>query len=55
MPEAHQAALKMMDCLFSTEELVNGNPSGNTKSLDENRIATIVPLKDKMQYIYSEL
>ena len=33
--------LKMIDCLFSMEELVNGNPSGVTKSQDVNRKATV--------------
>ena len=56
MPDAHQAALKKLDCLFTVEELVNGNPSGNTKSQNPDRISTIKPLHgQKMQYIYAEL
>ena len=55
MPEAPQAALKMMDCLFTTEELLNGNPSGRTKSSDPNRRATIRVLDPaKIKYINGE-
>ena len=47
------AALKMMDCLFSTEELVNGNPSGITKSKDSNRRATVQVLDpERMKRIF---
>lgn len=45
------AALKMMDSLFSTEELVNGNPSGITKSKDSTRRATVQPMDpERMKY-----
>ena len=43
-PDAASAALKLMDCLFSAEEMVNSNPSGVSKSKDAARIATICPL-----------
>ena len=49
---AEAAALKLMDCVFSTEELVNGNPSGRTKSHDPSRQQTIRMLDPaKMRYI----
>lgn len=55
-PDPGSAALKLMDCLFATEEMVNGNPSGNTKSNDPIRKATIVPLDPRrMQYIYGKM
>lgn len=50
-PDAGNAALKLMDCVFSVEELVNGNPSGDTRSKDETRQKTIRPLDaQKMRY-----
>lgn len=46
------AALKLMDCVFTTEEMVNSNPSGITKSKDSTRKKTIKRLDPtKMQYI----
>ena len=46
------AALKLMDCVFSTEEMVNSNPSGVTKSKDVARQKNIRPLDPiKMKYI----
>ena len=46
------AALKLMDCVFTTAELVNSNPSGVTKSKDPARQKTIKPLDPrKMKYI----
>ena len=46
------AALKLMDAVFTTEEKVNANPSGVTKSKDPVRKRTIRTLDpDKMQYI----
>ena len=46
------AALKLMDCVFTTHELVNSNPSGVTKSKDTTRQKTIKRLDPaKMQYI----
>ena len=46
------AALKLMDCVFTIKELVNGNPSGVTKSKDSARQKTIRPLNAaKMKYI----
>ena len=46
------AALKLMDCVFSAEEMVNGNPSGVTKLKDTNRKETIKPLDaEKMKFI----
>ena len=54
--DAGGAALKLMDCLFSTEELVNGNPSGVTHSKDAARQKTIKRLDpEKMRYINSKL
>ena len=37
-------ALKLMACLFTKTELVNGNPSGITNSKDEQRQKTIKKL-----------
>ncbi len=46
------AALRLMDCLFSSEEMVNGNPSGQTKSADVDRVATIQKLDEtRMKYL----
>ena len=46
------AALKLMDCIFSTEEMVNGNPSGVTRSNDATRQKTIHPLHpEEMRFI----
>lgn len=46
------AALKLMDCFFSTEEMVNCNPSGVTKSRDVMRQKTIKMLEpSKMKCI----
>ena len=36
-PTPSAMALKLMICLFSKEELVNGNPSGISKSKNERR------------------
>lgn len=50
--DAGSAALKLMDCLFTASEMVNGNPSGVTRSKDETRQKTIRPLdSQKMRYI----
>ena len=41
-----------MDCVFTTEEMVNSNPSGITKSKDPTRQKIIKRLDPtKMQYI----
>lgn len=54
--DAGGAALKLMDCLFSTEQMVNGNPSGVTRSKDAARQKTIKRLDpEKMRYIDSKL
>lgn len=46
------SALKLMDCVFTTEEMVNSNPSGVTKSKDPTRQKTIKRLDPtKMKYI----
>ena len=51
-PEPGSTALKLLDCLFTVQELVNGNPSGHTKSKEPNRIATIKILDPaRMKYI----
>ena len=53
--DASSCGLKLLDCLFTTEELGNCNPSGNTKSNDPARKATISPLDPvRMKYIYGE-
>ena len=39
-----RAALKLLACLFSAEELVNGNPTGLTNSKDPHRQETIKKL-----------
>ena len=45
------AALNLMDCVFTVEEMLNGNPFGVTKSKD-NRNKTIKPLDaEGMQFI----
>ena len=54
-PDAGRAAQKLMDVLFTTEEMVNGNPSGNSKSRDATRLATISPLDPaRMKYIFGK-
>ena len=51
-PDAGSTALKLMDCMFSTAKMVNGNPSGVTRSKDEARQRTIRALDpQKMRYI----
>lgn len=45
------AALKLMDCIFSTKEMVNGNPSGVTRSKDATRQRTIQALDPEMRFI----
>ena len=42
--DASNAALKLMDAIFTTEEMVNSNPSGVTKSKDLVRQCTIKQL-----------
>lgn len=50
--DSSKCALQLMSCLFSAEELVNGNPSGLTNSKDETRIRTIKKLDvNKIKYI----
>ena len=50
--DAGCAALKLMDCVFTTSEMVNGNPSGITRSRDAVRQKTIKALDPlKMKYI----
>ena len=50
--DAGSMALKLMGCIFTSKELVNGNLSGYTKSKDVARQKTIKPLdKEKMKYI----
>ena len=47
-----RCALQLLSCLFSDEELVNGNPSGNTNSKEQARINTIQKLDPaRMCYI----
>lgn len=48
--DAGSAALNLMDCLVSTEEMVNGNPSGVTRSKDPGRQRTTKQLdQEKMR------
>jgi len=50
-----KCALQMLDCLFNTEELVNGNPSGFTNSKDEVRKKNIEKLDlERIEYICGE-
>ena len=47
-----KCAQQLMSCLFSVEEMVNGNPSGVTKSKDPTRNRTIKRLDpNRMKYI----
>jgi hypothetical protein len=39
-----QMALKLMACMFSKEEIVNGTPTGTTTSKEERRIRTVQQL-----------
>ena len=51
-PDSKKCALQLMSVLFTTEELVNGNPSGITNSKDETRRRTIKKLDpNRMLYI----
>ena len=46
------SALEKMDYLFTTEELVNGNPFGVTMSKDANRKVTVQVLDtEQMKFI----
>ena len=50
--DSGSAALKLMDCVFTMAEMVNGNPSGITRLRDAIRqkmIRTLDPMK--MKYI----
>ena len=50
--DASKCALQLLGCLFSAEELVNGNPSGTTTAKDEIRRQTIKKLDPvRMKYI----
>ena len=50
-----KCALQLLDCLFDTTELVNGNPSGQTKSKDPNRQKSIRKLDpERINYICGE-
>ena len=52
--DARSMGLKLMGCLFSDKDLVNGNPSGITKSKNEHRVKTIQRLDStRMSYIES--
>ena len=47
-----KCALQLLDCLFDTTELVNGNPSGQTNSKDPTRQKTIKRLDpERINYI----
>lgn len=46
-------AVQLMSCLFSIDEMVNGNPSGVTNSKDEGRRNSIKKLDpQRMKYIH---
>lgn len=48
-------ALQMMGCLFTIEEMVNGNPSGVTNSKDDQRKRTIKKLDpNRIKYIHGK-
>lgn len=50
--DASKCALQLLGCLFSAEELVNGNPSGTTTAKDVVRKRTIKKLDPvRMNYI----
>ena len=50
--DAPKRALQLLRCLFSDEELVNGNPSGTTTAKDDIRKKTIKKLDPvRMNYI----
>ena len=51
-----KCGLALMSCLFTAQELVNGNPTGTTRSTDETRIQNIQQLDPKrMSYIQSNV
>ena len=55
-PTPSAMALKLMACLFTKEELVNGNPSGISKSKNERRQKTIQKLDTAvLRYIEGKL
>ena len=43
-PTPVSMALKLMSCIFTKKELINGNPSGISKSSDQQRRSTIQKL-----------
>ena len=43
-PTPQQMALKLMNALFTKEELVNGTPTGSTTSKEARRIETVKKL-----------
>ena len=50
--DAPKCALQLLSCLFSDEELVNGNPSGTTTAKDDVHKKTIKKLDPvRMNYI----
>ena len=52
--ELAKAALKLLACLFTPEDLVNGNSTGTTNSKDVHRQQTIKTLNlERMSYIKS--
>jgi len=49
-------ALKLLNCLFTGKEFVNGNPTSITNSKDKTRKATIKQLNPKrMEYMLKHL
>ena len=50
--DATKCALQLASCLFTVEELTNGNPSGVTNSKDEARKRTLQKLDPiRMKYV----
>ena len=50
--DSSKCALQLMSCLFSIEEMVNGNPSGVTNSKDEGRRNSIRKLDpNRINYV----
>lgn len=51
-----KCALQLTSCLFTVEELTNGNPSGVTNSKDEARKRTLRKLDPiRMKYITGKI
>ncbi len=52
MGDPSKAALKLLACLFTAEELVNSSPTGATNSKNPKRVASIAKLESgRMKYL----